>query len=75
MQLTPFYKSLYWWLAVAVYFAVCAIITKVFDPSWFRIGIATVVMLGYLFWLSPLASKAQIEDDWKLPKTPRIPIE
>lgn len=75
MQLTPFYKSLYWWLALAVYFAVCVINNKIFGPSWVGFGVGVILASGYLFWLSPLASKAQIEADWVLPKTPRIPVE
>lgn len=75
MQLTPFYKSLYWWLALAVYLVVCVINNKIFGPSWAGFGVGVILAYGYLFWLSPLASKAQLEADWELPKTPRIPVE
>ena len=76
MQLTPFYKSLYWWLAWVAFIVLWLVVLAVFAPTTFMYRfVLWVPCVAVYFWLHQLGKKAQIEDDWKLPNTPRIPVE
>lgn len=76
MRLTPDWKSGYYWLAVLAYVIIWSIALVVVEPTTFlQRLILWVPCTAVLFWLVSLARKAQIEADWELPKTPRIPVE
>lgn len=76
MKLTPDWKSGYYWLAVLAFLIIYIVGLMVFEPTTILqrlvIWLPCVVVF---FWLTKLAGKAQLEADWELPKTPRIPVE
>lgn len=76
MQLTPDYKSGYYWLAVMAFIICHAIGLMVFEPITIVQRLVVWLPCVVLFvWLTKLAGKAQLEADWELPKTPRIPVK
>lgn len=73
MRVTRMYKSLWGWLAILAYLILLIVSITVFGKvvsGW--IGGAVCGAVGLYLW--NLAKKAQFEQDWELPQTPRVNI-
>lgn len=73
MRVTPMYKSKWGWLAILAYFILLLVCIAVFGKvvsGW--IGGAACGAVGLYLW--HLAKKAQFEQDWEIPQTPRVNI-
>lgn len=75
MQVTPDWKSGYYWLAMLAYMILWLVSLSVFQPDSFIERVCLLApCVAVFFWLTRLARNAQLEADWELPKTPRIDI-
>lgn len=75
MQVTPNWKSGYNWLALLAYTIIWCVSLAVLQPESFLARVCVLApCVAVYYWLTHLASKAQFEADWAIPKKPRIDI-